>query len=206
MRVYIGIPMYGGADAQFVSSLLKTRVVLDRLGYEVEVDIHNGCSILTKARNEIVQRFIDSEFDVLLFIDADMVWNPVDAVNLLRAENKFSACIYRSKYDEITYHCKTEETSGDWIKADGVGTGFIALRRECILEMMTSYPETKYTEGGKDYHALFDFELHDGRYWGEDYTFCRRWRAIGGEIDVMTDATIKHIGSKTYEGNYSCIR
>ena len=36
MRIYIGIPMYGGAGAEFISSLVKTRLILDKLGYEVE--------------------------------------------------------------------------------------------------------------------------------------------------------------------------
>lgn len=202
MKVYIGIPMYGGADAQFVSSLLKTRVVLDRLGYEVEVDINNGCSVLTKARNDIVKRFIDSGFDVLFFLDSDMVWDVIDMVKLLRSGRDFSACIYRSKSEDINYHCVTDDSSGEWIKAERVGTGFMCLSRECLLKMVEAYPETKYLDG-QEKHALFDFQIHDGQYWGEDYTFCRRWREIGGEIDVLTDATLYHIGTKTYEGNYS---
>jgi len=203
MKVYIGIPMYGGAGAEFIRSLMITRLILDKLGYTVEVDMHTGCSVLPKARNEIVKRFMDSGFDVLFFIDSDMAWDVLDFVKLIKSENDFSACAYRSKSEDVTYHCVTNDTLGDWIKADAVGTGFMCLKRNVIERMINRYPETLYENEGERFHALFDFQLHGGRYWGEDYTFCRRWRDVGGEINVLTDATIKHIGEKAYTGNYA---
>lgn len=202
MKVYIGIPMYGGACAEFVSSLLKTRMVFHHTGWEVEVDIHSNCSVLPKARNEIVKRFLDSEFDVLLFLDSDMAFSPVDTVKLVREGKEFAACAYRGKSEEVTYHCETGGAIRDWMDADSVATGFKAVRREVYLKMIEAYPSTRYEEKGETFHALYDFELHEGRYWGEDYNFCRKWKAIGGTIQVMTDATIKHIGSKAYEGNF----
>lgn len=210
MKVYIGIPMFEGADAEFISSLMKTRLILDKLGYEVEVDMHTGCSVLPKARNEIVKRFMDSGFDVLFFIDSDMSWDAVDFVRLIKSGNDFSACVYRSKSEDINFHYVPKqgqfgcESSDGWLLADSVGTGFMCLWRSVIEHMIDNYPETKYKdENGVKFHALFDFEIHDGRYWGEDYTFCRRWCAIGGDIYVRVDATIKHLGKKSYIGNYA---
>jgi len=196
VRVYLGIPMYGGADAQFISSLVKSRVVLDRVGYEVETDIHNGCSVLPRARNEIVQRFLSSGFDVLVFIDADLAWNPVDLVRLIRSPHLFTAGVYRQKKQELVFNWNP---AGEG-KAEAVGAGFVALKREALEKMVAAYPQTHYEHDGKEYHALFDFDLHNGQYWGEDYTFCRRWRELGGEIDILPDVTIKHIGTYAYTG------
>jgi hypothetical protein len=203
VRVYIGIPINGGAGAEFISALLKTRVVFDRLGWEVEVDFHNGCSILTKARNEIVRRFLSSGFDVLLFIDSDMVWSPIDAVKLLRLGKDFTAIAYRTKTDELKFNCvlNGEEENG-LMGADATGTGLMALRRECLAKMVENYQQTAYEDSGT-IHALFDFEIHQGRYWGEDYTFCRRWKAIGGDIWLLP-ADIGHVGPKNYKGNVTC--
>jgi len=195
MRVYIGIPIYGGADAQFISSLLKLRVVLCHLGWETEVDLHNGCSILTKARNEITQRFYESGFDVLLFLDADMVFDPVSVINMLRDSEEFSAIPYRYKNEEEKYTCIVNDD------VEFVGTGCIALKRSCIEKMLEAYKDLKYTDKGKEYYALFDFILDSGRYWGEDYVFCQRWRDIGGKITIHSEE-IGHIGSKTYTGKY----
>lgn len=200
-KVYIGIPINGGAGAEFISALLKTRVVFDRLGWEVEVDFNNGCSILTKARNDIVHRFLHSGFDVLLFIDSDMVWSPVDAAKLIQAQLDFAAIPYRTKQETIRYNCEENgKKQGDFVGADAVGTGFMALSRRCLAEMVNNYPQTQYFDENELKHALFDFEIYGGRYWGEDYTFCRRWKDIGGDIWLLP-AEIGHVGTKNYKGS-----
>jgi hypothetical protein len=202
MKVYLGLPIYGQADAEFISALLKTRVVLDRAGFEVEVDINTGCSVVSKARNDITQRFFASGFDKLLFIDSDMVWNPVDAVKLLLSPYDFCGIAYRSKSEGIRFNAVANgEVNEGWIGADAIGTGFMCLTRKCVDRMRLAYPQTAYTDdSGDEVMALFDFEIHNGKYWGEDYTFCRRWKGIGGDIWMMP-AQIGHIGKKTYSGN-----
>ena len=201
MKIYIGVPMYGGADAEFISSLSKTKEVLKALGHTVEIDFHTGCAIISKARNEIVHRFLASGFDKLLFIDSDMVWSPIDAAKLIVSEFDFSGIAYRQRVEDGKFNAELNgEESDGWLGADRIGTGFMLLTRFCLTNMAEEYAHTEYTEDGKTYHALFDFELLDGRYWGEDYTFCRRWKETGGSIWVMP-AEIGHIGRKVYRGN-----
>ena len=48
----------------------------------------------------------------------------------------------------------------------------------------------------------FDFAIQDGRYIGEDYLFCQRFRNMGGEIWCLADATTGHVGETVYKGNY----
>jgi len=201
MRIYIGIPIYGSAEPEFIKSLRLTTKVLEMLGHEVEVDMHTGCAIITKARNSIVKRFIDSGFDKLLFIDSDMVWNAVDAVNIIQSKHDVCGIAYRQRFEEIKYNAVLNgDEDGKWLGADSIGTGFMCLSRACIESMTTHYPETKYIEDGHIYHALFDFEIIDEQYWGEDYNFCRRWKNKGGKIWVWP-ADIGHIGKKIYSGN-----
>jgi hypothetical protein len=52
---------------------------------------------------------------------------------------------------------------------------------------------------------LFDTSLdpEQGLYLPEDYTFCRRWRAMGGEIWVDVFSKFKHVGSFAHEGDFS---
>ncbi len=33
---------------------------------------------------------------------------------------------------------------------------------------------------------------------GEDYAFCRRWRALGGTITTRRDVLLGHVGTQTY--------
>ena len=40
-----------------------------------------------------------------------------------------------------------------------------------------------------------------GRYDTEDWSFCTRWRAMGGEVLVFIDGTLTHMGTYAYQGN-----
>jgi hypothetical protein len=82
--------------------------------------------------------------------------------------------------------------------------------------MIAQYPETKYrdmfarlsaSEPANDdlLYALFDTSLdrEKGTYLPEDYTFCKRWRAMGGEIWVDVLSKFTHIGQFGYQGDFS---
>lgn len=169
--------------------------------------VWNG-SVLTKVRNEIVQRFWDAGEDVLLFLDSDMAWNAIDAVKLILRPEDIACINYRTKTEEDRWVCylpgaSTPQVKDGMIRVMDAGTGFFKMTRECIRQMREAYPDLEYKDrNGAQIFALFDFSLRDGAYWGEDYTFCERWRAIGGEIWMLPNATVDHIGQKTYTGNY----
>jgi hypothetical protein len=40
-----------------------------------------------------------------------------------------------------------------------------------------------------------------GDYLSEDYTFCRRWRALGGEVWLDTRSKLMHIGPREFAGD-----
>jgi hypothetical protein len=51
--------------------------------------------------------------------------------------------------------------------------------------------------------AVFESEIVDNGYHGEDFLFCKRWLALGGEVWSLADAECSHIGEKTYtRGTY----
>ena len=72
-----------------------------------------------------------------------------------------------------------------------------------VERMVRSYPNlefyTKDTKAEKAY-ALFD-PYRIGRIkFGEDYSFCRRWRDIGGKVWLDPEIKLGHIGFKTFVG------
>ena len=92
------------------------------------------------------------------------------------------------------------------IAAAHVGCGFMRIRRDCLAALIGAYPGLRYVEraqpeGSRGLVALFDTSLADGAFWGEDYTFCDRWRAIGGRVWVDPEIRLKHIGVQEYEGS-----
>ena len=84
------------------------------------------------------------------------------------------------------------------------------IKRPAIDKMIGSYPELKYNndlntgpELQEFFYAMFDTMLDptDKRYLSEDYTFCRRWQAIGGDIWLDPSISLNHYGSYNFQGN-----
>ena len=90
------------------------------------------------------------------------------------------------------------------------GTGFMCIQREVIQKMFDAHPETKYVNDinvdmkfEPFMYALFDgiIDPESRRYLSEDYTFCRRWQNMGGEIYLDPRTSLNHVGHYTFRGN-----
>lgn len=106
---------------------------------------------------------------------------------------------------------KEREQREGFITGIYAGTGFMMIRRSCFERMMLAYPETKYTvahtypipkERSPNQFALFDCMIEPGTdiYLSEDFTFCRRWRQIGGKIWLDPRARLTHTGNYKFQG------
>tara|TARA_R100001509_G_scaffold159498_1_gene126060 strand:+ start:179 stop:1285 length:1107 start_codon:yes stop_codon:yes gene_type:complete len=100
------------------------------------------------------------------------------------------------------------------VEVDDAGTGFMIIKRQVIEKMIKQMPELKYVndmplpeEVKKHSYSLFDTSHcpDTGRYLSEDYTFCRRWQKMGGEIWIDPRTQLSHWGGHTYKGNISKI-
>ena len=90
------------------------------------------------------------------------------------------------------------------------GTGFMCIRRDTIQQMFDKHPEFKYNNDlnidpkfEQYMYALFDciIDPESRRYLSEDYTFCRRWQDMGGEIWLDPRVALNHSGHYTFRGN-----
>jgi hypothetical protein len=103
------------------------------------------------------------------------------------------------------------ETREGFVTADFAGTGFMLIKRAVFEEMMAAYPETRYTAShnratpnpSPNQYALFDciIEKETGHYLSEDYTFCKRWRAVGGKVWLDTQSRLIHVGPHEFVGD-----
>jgi hypothetical protein len=97
-----------------------------------------------------------------------------------------------------------------FVTAEYAGSGFMLIKREAIERMIEAYPETRYTAAhdrafpsrSPNQYALFDcvIDPETGEYLSEDYTFCRRWRAIGGEVWLDARSALIHVGPREFHG------
>jgi hypothetical protein len=104
------------------------------------------------------------------------------------------------------------EVRDGFVTADYAGTGFMLIRRAALERMVAAYPETKYrvmhtypapAQQSQNLYSLFDCMIDPATrtYLSEDFTFCHRWRNIGGTIWLDTRSRLKHVGSYEFQGS-----
>lgn len=96
------------------------------------------------------------------------------------------------------------------IKLKDAGTGFMCIKKEVVQQMFDNHPELKYANDinvdkkfEKHMYALFDtmIDPESRRYLSEDYTFCRLWQNMGGEVFLDPRTALNHVGHYTFRGN-----
>ena len=92
------------------------------------------------------------------------------------------------------------------------GSGFLMIRRHALVAMMEHYPELRYARDHKPDDklsgspwrcALFNcmIDQETGTYLSEDFSFCRRWTAMGGEIWADLQSRLTHVGTMNFTGD-----
>ena len=115
---------------------------------------------------------------------------------------------YEFTYDEN--NSPKVMTEKGLIKLKDAATGFMLIKREVFERMIAHYPELYFQndlnldpEHEKWTYLFFDVmhEKETQRYLSEDYAFCRRWQAMGGEVWLDPLVKLDHIGHYTFSGN-----
>lgn len=98
-RVVIGTPCYGGlAYVNYFVSLMHTMRALEANGIDCYPIFIQGESLITRGRNNIVAKFLNDPLAThLIFIDADIAWNPIDVVKLVQHDKDIVGGIYPMK-------------------------------------------------------------------------------------------------------------
>jgi hypothetical protein len=96
------------------------------------------------------------------------------------------------------------------VKLKDAGTGFMCIKKEVIQKLFDAHPEMKYVNDinvdmkFEPYmYSLFDtmIDPETRRYLSEDYTFCRLWQNLGGEVWLDPRTALNHVGHYTFRGN-----
>lgn len=211
-NVYVAMPAYtGSVRVETMQALLHEFMLLAANGISARLLVNAGDSILPRCRNMFLMDFhTKEEFTDFVFLDHDIAWEEGALLRLLLHPVDFVAGVYPKRQDPPAFPVRwiekdyeADEKTG-LIEARGVPTGFMRLTRRCVDGLMQRYWSLTYQEdglpGGKAV-ALFDFQIVEGKYWGEDFVFCQRWRGMGGQVWVDPDITFQHIGFKRFEGH-----
>jgi len=218
MSVYIATPTYDGKVPEaFKASLEGSLRILRDAGIPANWEIYSGCCYLPIARNKLVQSFRASGMDDLLFIDADLSWQPDAILKVLHPNKGIVAGIYPYKeynegYPAIVKTDSSGATLGDsdtgLVAALMVPTGFMRIKRRVFDILIEKFGESlevdRFKHGGEfleTYYNFFDTEKIGRMWYGEDCNFCRKWASIGGEMWIVPDIDFVHYGDRPYYGN-----
>ena len=174
MRLFIATPMYGGmAHGSYILALLELVALLRSHGIAAEYDIVMSESLITRARNNLAASFLSrTQCTHMLFLDADIGFNPADVLLMLRAGKELSGGAYAKKgmnwhnvaaaarahpdmapeelhrllgFYVINFLPGTNTIHLDEpTEVQDLGTGLMLIQRSVLERLAEAYPERKY--------------------------------------------------------------
>ncbi len=208
-RLLIGVHTHGSITPPFAQSLAVLTATLATWGVAHAVSIVQD-AFVTSGRDKLANACVEEDFTHLLFLDADLQFDPQDVAALFSAHKDVVAGAYRKKNETGQFALSVNETAEvcaetGAVAVEGVGTGFMLIRREVFVRMAQAMPEIAFIDGSdgaeKKQHAFFEQRiLPSGHRASEDILFCHRWRGIGGVVWVLPGLSLKHWGPACFEG------
>ena len=97
-KLFISTPMYGGmCNGLYTKSCLDTQSLCQQYGVETRFSYLFNESLITRARNYLVDEFLRSDATHLMFIDSDIHFNPQDILTLLAMDKDIIGAPYPKK-------------------------------------------------------------------------------------------------------------
>ena len=172
-KLFVATPMYGGmANGLYVKSSLDLQAVMSRYGVETKFSFLFNESLITRARNYLVDEFLRSECTHLLFIDSDIHYDPRDVIALMALDKDVIGAPYPKKsinWGNIASAARKhpnldpkelETLVGEYVfnvvkgtsqfqvteplEVMEIGTGFMMVKREVFAKYAEAYPEYRY--------------------------------------------------------------
>jgi glycosyltransferase involved in cell wall biosynthesis len=217
MKIYVGSPVYRGAEVEHQESMFAL-IELVRRDPDIQMQraTIKGDADIGRARNVAATNFLEqSDADIFLTIDDDIWFSPEDALTLCKkCYNGYNVIggLYMTRgilnvqpaillADNEAFTFQPDEKP---LKAQFLSTGFMAMHRK-VFEKMTKHPEVRYCMKTSK-TPFYTFYLQktipwpndENLYLSEDWAFCQRAREMG--FDIWLDPTIRlgHIGKYIY--------
>ena len=172
-RIFIATPMYGGMClGMYMKSALDLQTIFQQYGITSRFSFIFNESLITRARNYLVDEFLRTDFTHLLFIDADVHFNPQDIIAMLALDKEVIGAPYPKKainWGNVATAARNhpnldpkelEAVVGDYVfnvvkgteriqvseplEVMEIGTGYMLVKREVFDIWAAAYPEKRY--------------------------------------------------------------
>jgi hypothetical protein len=210
-RVHICMPCYGGmlTESTFMS-YIKWSNTCRQLGIDWTMETMTNESLISRARNTLTAKFLhNKESTHLMFIDADIGWEPWHLLVMLNAQKDVIGGLYPMKSLPVKWCVngfEGAEEDGPLQEVSKTGTGFLLIKRD-VFEKLDAHPATRPfmndiglpAELNPYMKTYFDTAVRENRYYSEDWTFCENWRDLGGKVWVDKRVLLKHTGTYVFD-------
>ena len=168
-KIFIATPMYGGmCVGGYTVGLLNCVQEFMRNGLQLYYAHMMNESLITRARNTLAYDFLETDATHLMFIDADISFNPADIVRMVNADKDIICGLYPKKeinwktvakavnegvdYTELPNYTGSfvvnlvgdvTQATGDVnepMEIDNGGTGFMLIKRNVFETLKPTVP------------------------------------------------------------------
>lgn len=186
INLVVATPCFGGQiSAVYALSLFKLQAQIRAYrGFNLKVLMKDGDALITRARASLLSQFLDDASAThLLFIDADIGFEPEQVLRLIECGAEMCAAVYPIKRIDwqrmknalsgeqpnpaasLQYAFEVEDpnaviASSGFIKVRYAGTGFLMIRRVALERMCAHYPQLRY----KHDHSIDAATQSDNRF------------------------------------------
>ncbi len=195
MKVFIATPSYAkDLSVDYVRSVVECAILLTANGIPMEHQVLCGSPFIGRARNDLVDKFLASGFDTLLFLDSDVGFDVKALTRVLNHKQEIVGGFVpkRDVSREEVYHQRGFTGSMTGVMQDGLFQS---------LEMPTAFMRIKRSAFEKIARPYFRAESSEDAY-GEDIYFSRKWIAAGEHFWVDSDINFTHTGDFIWKGNF----
>ena len=173
-KIFVATPMYGGmCSGMYTKSTADLATIATQYGMDVRFFYLFNESLITRARNYLVDEFLRSPYTHLMFIDSDIHFNPNDVLTLAALDKEIIGAPYPKKviaWEKVRNAVDAgmadedptvlEEFTGDFVfnpiggtseikvsepvEVLEIGTGFMLIAREVLEKFRDAYPQFSY--------------------------------------------------------------
>jgi len=228
-KVYVATPCYDSMRIETCVSLIDTFSTLGGHGIECKFKSVKT-SLVTHGRNLLTAGFLNSGFDYMLFVDADVEFKPEAIMRMLVTKKDIISTPYRVKNEPeiLEYAVKFKDSKDikilpwDIVEIEEGPAGLMLIHRRVYERLMKERPDLKIKfdeptrkkmnkEIGAEDDAIdrymynfwdTTFCLEDGEWKGEDLSFCNLATDAGFKLYANLDSGTTHHGSYGWKGRF----
>ena len=198
MKILVAIPVYDGKlFCEGVRCLMDEQAFANSVGDELLVRFLPGCSHPAMGRNQLVNDFLESDAERLVFLDADITWELGDLVKIAHSPVDFVGGAYRYKFETENYPVGWLDTPELWANEHGLlevkalPGGFLSLSKRVFDDFRAFHGERTFEHFGHEMYCYFSMPWN-GRMNGEDSFFCYEYQQASGKVYLDPELHLTH--------------